>query len=101
LSVRAHNGEDAVKKAVCAVGSYYGTSSCNPGTLGFLAGLFVPFDAATLARLYPTHDAYVTRVTDSANQAVAEGFMLPEDAQTLINEANASSIGKLGATITP
>ena len=83
------------------VGSYYGTSSCNPGTLGFLAGLYVPFDAATLAKLYPTHDAYVARVTASANQAVADGFMLQDDAQNLINEANASSIGKLGATIEP
>lgn len=83
------------------VGSYYGTSPCNPGTLGFLAGLYVPFDAATLAKLYPTHDVYVAKVTASANQAVADGFMLHEDAQTLINEANASSIGKLGATITP
>jgi predicted TIM-barrel fold metal-dependent hydrolase len=59
------------------------------------------FDAATLAKLYPTHDAYVARLTASANQAVADGFMLPDDAQTLINEANASSIGKLGGTITP
>ena len=83
------------------VGSYYGTSPCNPGTLGFLAGLYVPFDAATLAKLYPTHDVYVAKVTASANQAVADGFMLQEDAQTLIDEANASSIGKLGATITP
>jgi hypothetical protein len=83
------------------VGSYYGTSSCNPGTLGFLAGLYVPFDAATLARLYPTHDAYVATVTASANQAVADQFMLQQDAQTLIDEANASSIGKLGPTITP
>ena len=83
------------------VGSYYGTSPCNPGTLGFLAGLYVPFDAATLAKLYPTHEAYVAKVTASANQAVADGFMLQEDAQILINEANASSIGTLGATITP
>ena len=42
---------------------------------------------ATLAKLYPTHDVYVARVTASANQAVADGFMLPEDAQTLIGEA--------------
>jgi hypothetical protein len=78
------------------VGSYYGTSPCNPGTLGFLAGLYVPFDAATLAKVYPSHDVYVAKVTASANQAVADGFMLQADAQSLIAEANASSIGKLG-----
>jgi Alpha/beta hydrolase domain len=83
------------------VGSYYGTSPCNPGTLGFLAGLYMPFDAATLSKLYPTHDAYVGRVTESANQAVRAGFMLQEDAQILIDEANASSIGRLGPMIAP
>jgi hypothetical protein len=83
------------------VGAYYGTNTCNPAFLGFLSGWYVPFDAATLAKLYPTHDAYVARVTASANKAVADGFMLQDDAQRLINEADASSIGKLGPTITP
>jgi hypothetical protein len=83
------------------VGAYYGTNTCNPAFLGFLSGWYVPFDAATLAKLYPTHDAYVARVTASANKAVADGFMLQEDAQRLIAEADASSIGKLGPTITP
>ncbi len=35
------------------------------------------------------------------HQAVADGFMLPEDAHILINEANGSSVGKPGAAITP
>jgi hypothetical protein len=83
------------------VGAYYGTNTCNPAFLGFLSGWYMPFDAATLAKLYPTHDAYVARVTASANKAVADGFMLQDDAQRLIDEANASSVGKLGATITP
>jgi Alpha/beta hydrolase domain len=83
------------------VGTYYGTSPCAPGQLGFLAGLHVPFDAATLANLYPTHDNYVEKVTASANMAVADGFMLEDDAQRLIDEASASTIGKLGSTITP
>ncbi|MBV9325015.1 MAG: hypothetical protein JO352_14630 [Chloroflexi bacterium] len=83
------------------VGAYYGTNTCNPAFLGFLSGWFVPFDAATLATLYPTHDAYVARVTASANKAVADGFMLQDDAQQLIAEADASSIGKLGPTVTP
>jgi hypothetical protein len=83
------------------VGAYYGTNTCNPAFLGFLSGWYVPFDAATLAKLYPTHEAYVARVTASVNKAVADGFMLQDDAQRLIDEANASSIGKLGATITP
>jgi alpha/beta hydrolase family protein len=83
------------------IGAYYGTNTCNPAFLGFLSGWFVPFDSATLAKLYPTHDAYVARVTTSANKAVADGFMLQDDAERLIAEADASSIGKLGPTITP
>jgi hypothetical protein len=47
------------------VGTYYGASSCNPGRLGYLAGLFVPSDVATQAKLYPSHDAYVAAVTTS------------------------------------
>jgi alpha/beta hydrolase family protein len=83
------------------VGAYYGSSPCNPGALGFLAGLYVPFDASTLAKLYPTHDVYVAKVTASANQAVGDGFMLQDDAQQLIADANASTIGKLGPSVTP
>jgi hypothetical protein len=32
---------------------------------------------------------------------LSDGFMLDEDAQQLMQEADASTIGKLGATITP
>jgi alpha/beta hydrolase family protein len=83
------------------VGAYYGSSPCNPGALGFLAGLYVPFDAPTLAKLYPTHDIYVAKVTASANQAVTDGFMLQDDARQLIQDASASTIGKLGSTVAP
>ena len=51
------------------------------------SGWYVPFDAATLAKLYPTREAYVARVTASVNKAVADGFMLQDDAQRLIDEA--------------
>ena len=83
------------------VGTYSGSSPCNPGRLGYLAGLFVPFDAATQAKLYPTHDAYVAKVSASAQNAVSAGFMLPDDATQLINDANASTIGSLGDVVKP
>ena len=83
------------------VGTYYGSSPCNPGTLGFLAGLYVPFDAATQARLYPSHDDYVARVTASAQQAVSDGFILQEDATRLVEDARASTVGSLGASVNP
>jgi hypothetical protein len=83
------------------VGTYYGSSPCNPGQLGFLAGLFVPFDAANQAKLYPSHDVYVSRVTASAQKAVSDGFILQDDGTRLIAEANASTIGSLGDTVNP
>jgi hypothetical protein len=78
------------------VGAYYGSSSCNPGRLGYLAGQVIPFDAATQAKLYSSHDVYVAQVTASAQQATADGFMLQEDANQLIEEAKASTIGSSG-----
>jgi hypothetical protein len=80
------------------VGAYYGSSSCNPGRLGYLAGQVIPFDAATQAKLYSSHDVYVAKVTVSAQQATADGFMLQEDANQLIEEAKASTIGSLGGS---
>jgi len=83
------------------LGAYYGSSTCAPGLLGFLGGQYVPFDGATLAKLYPTHDDYVNKVTASAQQAVASGFILSDDADRLIAEAKASTIPNLAATQPP
>lgn len=82
-------------------GTYYGSSPCNPGALGFLAGLYVSIDAATEARLYPSHNVYVAKVTASAEKAVSDGFILQEDADRLIREARASTIGSLGPEVKP
>jgi hypothetical protein len=80
------------------VGAFYGSSSCNPGRLGYLAGQFIPFDAATQATLYASHDVYVAKVTASAQQATADGFMLQDDANQLIDEAKASTVGSVGGS---
>lgn len=59
-----------------------------------LGGTHIPFDTATLNSLYPTHDAYVAKVTQAANAAVTGGFMLPADAQQSIDKAQKSIWGK-------
>jgi hypothetical protein len=53
-----------------------------------LFGTTVPFDAETLAALYPDQAAYVAAVTASADAAVAAGFIRPADA-VLIKQAAA------------
>jgi len=75
------------------IGSYSGSSTCaSQQQGGALAGQFVPFDPETLTHLYPTHEDYVSQVTASAQKGVADGFVLVPDADTLIAEAQASTI---------
>ena len=50
------------------------------GPFGFLVGSTAPFDAATLARLYPGGKAdYLKKVDASLANAVKAGFILPAD----------------------
>ena len=46
----------------------------------------------SLQERYPTHANYVARVTAAANSLVARRLLLPEDAQFLIDQANAAAV---------
>ena len=56
------------------------------GPIGF-SGLTVPFDQPTLNALYPSADDYVRAVSTAAQAAVDKGFLVAEDAQTLVEDA--------------
>jgi hypothetical protein len=58
-------------------------------------GYYKPFDIATLNKMYPSHDGYVSAVERSANENVRAGFILKVDADSIIREAKDSAIGKL------
>jgi hypothetical protein len=60
----------------------------------FTLGKTVPFDAATLHRLYPTHADYVTKVQDAVAQDAAAGYLLPADGQRIIAVAQGSDVGR-------
>jgi hypothetical protein len=60
----------------------------------FLNGSHEPFDAATLARLYPTHDSYVAKVRESAQKNLKAGYILKADADATIADAERSGIGE-------
>jgi len=64
-----------------------------PG-LCFLYGSHTPFDDATLARLYPNHGSYVSAVSHVTDANLAAGYILPEDADTDMQQAAQSDIGK-------
>jgi hypothetical protein len=51
-----------------------------------------PFDAATLAELYPTHEDYVEAVTETAEAAVSDGFLLQDDADELVAQAEDADV---------
>jgi hypothetical protein len=53
------------------------------GPLCSLFGSTVPFSAATLAALYPTHAAFVTRFDAAAQRALRAGFLLAPDVKNL------------------
>jgi hypothetical protein len=59
----------------------------------FLYGSYQPFDQQTLNELYPTHEAYVTAIEHVAAQRVAEGFLLPADAEKAVAAARAADLG--------
>ena len=58
-----------------------------------LGGTHVPFDAATLNQLYPTHADYVAKVTKVSQDLVKAGFLLPADAAQTIAKARRSIHG--------
>jgi hypothetical protein len=67
-------------------GSSTGASFC------FIAGHEVPFDQATLDRLYPTHRAYVRAVVKDVARLVARRFLTVPDGLKLIRAARAGHV---------
>ncbi len=57
-----------------------------------LFGSTIPFTTQQLAALYPTHEAFVTQYASALDDAVTNGFILPEDAPELLAAATASTI---------
>jgi hypothetical protein len=58
-----------------------------------LYGSHEPLDAATIASLYPSHAAYVDAVRDVTLRNLKAGFILKEDADQTIADAERSTVG--------
>jgi hypothetical protein len=69
-----------------------GEAPAGRSVLCLLFGDTRPFDAATLAGLYPTHEDYVDAVNESADAAVAAGFLLPADADDIVAAAEDAAV---------
>jgi len=59
-----------------------------------LMGSSEPFDAARLASLYPTHDAYVAKVREATEKLLKTGFIVKADADATVRDAEKSSVGR-------
>ncbi len=72
-----------------------GTGDTSNAGGGFckLFGATTPFNAAKLAQLYPTHDAFVEKWDQAVATDVSEGYLLPADAAVLDRVAQQSTIG--------
>ncbi len=69
------------------------TLSTTADSFCFLFGTTTLFDSATLKSLYPTHADYVNAVNTSANNALAQGFLLAPDVALIEQAAQESTIG--------
>jgi len=71
------------------LGTHVGLNSTH--TRGcMLVGGYVPFDAEKIAQHYKNRDDYVNRIRVSARKLVGDGFLLPEDAAIIVQEAASS-----------
>jgi hypothetical protein len=58
-------------------------------------GYYKPMDIATLNKLYPTHEAYVSAVERITNENLKSGYIIKPDAESTIREAKESLVGRL------
>ena len=73
--IAVHTGDNKAESVICS-----------------LFGSTTPFTPEQLAARYADHDAYVAAVTESADAAVADGFLHQSAADDLIAEAKASDV---------
>jgi hypothetical protein len=76
------------------VARYSGVETQGGGFICNLFGETVPFTPDQLATLYPNHQDYVAKVTASAASAQQAGFLLAQEAATMVSDATAAPVPK-------
>ena len=69
------------------IAAYSGVPADTSNTLCILFGSTNPFDAATLASLYPNQSAYLTAFTTATDTAITAGYILAADRKTILTDA--------------
>ena len=76
------------------LGTYTGLNPADPeDILLMISGTFTPFSDEQLGARYPDHETYVSRVTRAADHLVEGGYILEQDRDAYVVEAQRSSIG--------
>jgi Alpha/beta hydrolase domain len=83
-----------VQIADAAVPSVRTLRQAGPGIFCRYAGAWADYTAEELAQMYPSHGAYVSKVTNVTEAALEAGYLLASDAEATIQEAAQSDIGK-------
>lgn len=71
-----------------------GTAAAGGQNFCFLFGHTVPFDAAALSALYPSHEAFVKRFTAAVDALERDGYVLEPEARAARTAAAQSGIGR-------
>jgi hypothetical protein len=90
----AGNALGGIRLAAHAVPTATNTGMNSGDSFCRLYGSHEPFDAATLRQLYPSQESYLNAVQAVVRQNLADGFILPADAEQTLSEARASGIGR-------
>jgi hypothetical protein len=74
------------------IATYSGQPPSGSSIVCSLFGQTIPFTAAQLTTLYPTHNDYVSKVTAAATQDQRAGFLLATDVPLIAQEAQAAPV---------
>ena len=72
------------------IASYYAKSTPGDAATGwvcFLLGYKVPFGEEILTKLYPTHEAYVKKVSEKVEELVGKRLLTRTDGERIKKEA--------------
>jgi hypothetical protein len=74
------------------VATLSGEAGPGASVICLLSGSTVPLTPERLAELYPSADAYTEAYTEAADAAIDAGFVLADDRDTLLDDANPDAI---------
>ena len=89
---RYGNAEGGIRTPYVDVPTARWIGAKSPSFQCMFEGYKYDFDQSTLKKMYPTHDAYVTKVRRDADNLMKGKWLTPTDAAAIVDEATRASI---------